>query len=96
MRQKTPSLPTLISLANYLDCNLDYLPDRTDNPISINKLKDDNDKELNELIYEVSSLPKEKRKLVDAFIKWLNSQKNIMFIPIFLILLIPILFLHFN
>ena len=68
--QKIPSVPTLISMGNYLNCNLDYLLDRTDNPININDLnKINNDKELNELIQTLSCLPKDKRQLVIAYVK---------------------------
>ena len=73
--QKIPSVPTLISIGDYLKCNLDYLLDRTDNPISVNDLdKVNKDKELNELIQIIASLPKEKRQLVIAYVKGiLNS-----------------------
>lgn len=71
---KIPSLPTLISLSNSLNCSIDFLIDRSDNPIrnednqSISK-----EKELNQLIQTIISLPKDKRSLVEAFIKGLNS-----------------------
>lgn len=56
--QKIPSLPTLISMGDYLNTNLDYLLDRTDNPININDLsKINNDKDLNQLIQNIVSLP---------------------------------------
>ena len=73
--QKIPSVPTLISMGDYLNCNLDYLLDRTNNPINVNDLnKINTDKELSELIQIISSLPKEKRQLVIAYVKGiLNS-----------------------
>lgn len=73
--QKIPSLPTLISVGDYLNCNLDYLLDRTNNPISINDIdKINNDEELSQLIQNISSLPKEKRQRVIDFVKGiLNS-----------------------
>ena len=73
--QKIPSLPTLISIGDYLNCNLDYLLDRTNNPININDLnKPEEDKELNQLFQSILSLPKEKRQLVIAYVKGiLNS-----------------------
>lgn len=73
--QKIPSLPTLISIGDYLNCNLDYLLDRTNNPININDLnKSEEDKELNQLFQSILSLPKEKRQLVIAYVKGiLNS-----------------------
>ena len=73
--QKIPSVPNLISMGDYLNCNLDYLLDRTNNPINVNDLnKINTDKELSELIQIISSLPKEKRQLVIAYVKGiLNS-----------------------
>lgn len=70
--QKIPSLPTLIGIADFLNCNIDYLLDRTDNPTKINDLeKLSNDSELNHLIQSVVSLPKDKQQLVGAYIKGL-------------------------
>lgn len=66
---KIPSLPTLISLADFLDCNLDYLIDRTDNPIKIDKI--DNlavNPELNILLNDIINLPKDKQELVNAYV----------------------------
>lgn len=73
--QKIPSLPTLISIGDYLNCNLDYLLDRTDNPITMNDLdKINSDIELNQLFQNIVSLPKEKQELVKAYVKGiLNS-----------------------
>ena len=62
-------------MGDYLNCNLDYLLDRTNNPINVNDLnKINTDKDLSELIQIISSLPKEKRQLVIAYVKGiLNS-----------------------
>src|SRR5574344_1430471 len=55
--QKIPSLPTLISIADYLNCNLDYLIDRTNNPIKISDLeKISNSEDTNQLIQNILSL----------------------------------------
>lgn len=70
--QKIPSIPTLISLADFLNCNLDYLLDRTDNPIKfkdINKIN--NNQELNQLLQNIVSLPSDKQQLVIAYVKGL-------------------------
>lgn len=32
--EKIPSAENLVKIANYFDCSIDYLLDRTDNPIS--------------------------------------------------------------
>ena len=70
--QKIPSIPTLISLADFLNCNLDYLLDRTDNPIkfkNINKIN--NNQEINQLLQNIVSLPSDKQQLVIAYVKGL-------------------------
>ena len=73
--QKIQSVPALISMGDFLNCNLDYLLDRTNNPINVNDLnKINTDKELSELVQIISSLPKEKRQLVISYVKGiLNS-----------------------
>ena len=69
---KIPSLPTLISMADFLNCNLDYLLDRTNNPIKINDIeKLSSNPELNQLIQNVISLPIDKQQLVIAYVKGL-------------------------
>jgi transcriptional regulator with XRE-family HTH domain len=70
--QKIPSVTTLISIANYLNCNIDFLLGRTNNPMKINELNNaySND-ELNLLIYNIASLPKDKQDLVEAYVKGL-------------------------
>ena len=69
---KIPSLPVLISIANYLNCNLDYLVWRTDNPIKIDDMsKSYNDKDLMLLLQNINSLPKDKQELVKAYVKGL-------------------------
>lgn len=72
---KLPSLMTLVSMADFLDCNIDYLLGRTDNPIKISEMdKVTDDSELNLLFHNISSLPKEKQQLVIAYVKGiLNS-----------------------
>lgn len=69
---KTPSLPTLISMADFLGCNLDYLLDRTSNPVKINDIeKLGGNPELNMLFSNIMFLPKDKRELVIAYVKGL-------------------------
>lgn len=69
---KIPSLPVLISIANYLNCNLDYLVGRADNPIKIDDMsKSYNDKDLMLLLQNINSLPKDKQELVKAYVKGL-------------------------
>lgn len=69
---KIPSLPTLVSIADYLDCNLDYLLNRTNNPLKVDDIKSiSNDDNLNQLLQNIMSLSKDKRELVSAFVKGL-------------------------
>jgi transcriptional regulator with XRE-family HTH domain len=68
--QKKPSLTTLINIANYLDCNIDFLLDRTDNPININSLnKLNTDKDLGLLFETIKSLPKSKQNRVTGYVR---------------------------
>ena len=70
--KKIPSLPTLINLAKYFNCSIDYLLDKTDNPY-VNEMEKDTDTELKQLFQNISSLDKDKRKLVDAYVKGLQN-----------------------
>ena len=70
--KKIPSLPTLISMADYLNCNIDYLLDRTNNPQKVDEINSlSKDDELNKLVNTISSLPKDKKELVNAYIQGL-------------------------
>ena len=70
--QRTPSLPTIISIADYLNTNIDYLLDRTNNPIPINELENlESNSELSLLFNSIKSLPHDKQKLVEAYVKGL-------------------------
>lgn len=72
---KTPSLPTLISIADFLNCNLDYLIGRTNNPISINEINTiSDDEDINLLIHNILSLPKDKQMLVIGFVHGILSK----------------------
>lgn len=74
--QKIPSLPTLISIADFLNVNIDYLLDRTDNPMKINDLKIlDGNKELSLLIKNIMELPETKQQLAMAYVKGLIDNK---------------------
>ncbi len=71
--QKIPSLTTLVSISNYLNCNLDFLLGRTNNPANIDEMGMTENKDLNLLFYNIKSLPKEKQDLVSAFVKGLMN-----------------------
>lgn len=71
-RERTPYLNTLISLAEFFNTSLDYLVDLTDNPIKVDDIDFINkDPELNQLIQNIMSLPKDKRELVIAYVRGL-------------------------
>lgn len=62
---KIPSVATLISLADFLQCNIDFLLDRTNNPTMINNLdKLTQNPELEQLFNNILSLPKDKQEVV--------------------------------
>ena len=70
--QKIPSLPTLVSMADYLNCNIDYLLDRTNNPIKIDDISSINkNEEVNQLFQNIMSLPNDKRNLVIGYVQGL-------------------------
>lgn len=74
--QKIPSLPTLISIADFLNVNIDYLLDRTDNPMKIDDLKMlDENKELSLLVKNIMELPEAKQQLVMAYVQGLIDNK---------------------
>ncbi len=74
--QKIPSLPTLISIADFLNVNIDYLLDRTDNPMKIDDLKMlDGNKELSLLVKNIMELPEAKQQLVIAYVQGLIDNK---------------------
>ena len=74
--QKIPSLPTLISIADFLNVNIDYLLDRTDNPMKIDDLKMlDGNKELSLLVKNIMELPEAKQQLVMAYVQGLIDNK---------------------
>ena len=71
-RERTPYLNTLISLAEFFNTTLDYLVDLTDNPIKVDDIDFINkDPELNQLMQNIMSLPKDKRELVIAYVRGL-------------------------
>lgn len=71
--QKIPSLTTLVSISNYLNCNIDFLLGRTNNPTNVDEIGMTENKDLNLLFYNIKNLPKEKQELVSAFVKGLMN-----------------------
>ena len=55
-----------------LNCNIDYLLDRTDNPININNIDIiSTNRDIKILMDNILALTDDKRKLVDAYVKGL-------------------------
>ncbi len=74
--QKIPSLTTLVSMANYLNCNIDFLIGRTNIPLRVDEVNSMWDDETNITIRNLIDLPKQKRELVDAYIKGLMNKEK--------------------
>lgn len=72
--QKLPSVTNLVSIANYLNCNIDFLLDRTNNPMKINEFDTWSD-DFNILIHNLKELPQDKLELAKAYIKALRDTK---------------------
>ena len=69
----SPSLPVLINLANFFNCNLDYLIGRTNTPTQLNNTKTE---ELSDIIHLIDSLNKDEQKIVDAFLQGIIKEKE--------------------
>lgn len=72
--QKLPSVTTLVSLADFLNCNIDFLLGRANNPSTIDSIEQaSSNPKLDLLIHNIRSLPENKQELVEAFVKGLMS-----------------------
>lgn len=69
----SPSLPVLINLANFFNCNIDYIIGRTNNPALYDNYRSD---EVNYIIYMLDYLTKEETKLVNTLIKSIINEKE--------------------
>lgn len=68
--QKIPSLTTLVSMANYLNCNTDFLIGRTDTPLRLEDV-DNYDEDVEMIIHSILELNVKQKHLVMAYIKGL-------------------------
>jgi transcriptional regulator with XRE-family HTH domain len=74
---KLPSITSLINLANSLDTSIDYLVDRTDNPMSIRKLTNPNmQSNINELTSNYEALTIINKEKLKAYLKGLLDSQN--------------------
>lgn len=70
IEDRLPSITTLVSMANYLKCNTDFLLGRTNNPEDIDTYSSSNPK-VDEIMFKLRKLPAHQIELVDAYIKGL-------------------------
>lgn len=68
-----PSLPVLINLANFFQCNIDYLIGRTNNPALYDNYKPN---EVNNIIHFIETLTKEEKEFVSALLKEISKRKE--------------------
>jgi len=73
--QKLPSITTLVSIADYLGCNLDYLIGRANNPELIDQYSVSNPG-MDELFFRIRRLPEVKVKMVLAYIEGLLDNEK--------------------
>jgi transcriptional regulator with XRE-family HTH domain len=75
---KLPSITSLVNLANSLDTSIDYLVDRTDNSISIDKFNNQSVKSnINELASNYEALTNINKEKLRSYLKGLlDSQSN--------------------
>ena len=74
--QKIPSLTTLISIANYLNTNIDFLIGRSKNPLRLEDIDKICDENINLIIQSLINLPKQKHELVFTYIKGLLDSET--------------------
>lgn len=71
-----PSKEILIKLANYLNCSIDYLLDRTDNP-NINKDKNSiEDENIENLIFRYNRLSDENKNKLEGCLLALEQEQK--------------------
>ncbi len=71
-----PSKEILIKLADYLNCSVDYLLGRTDNPI-VNKEKlSAEDEEIKNLIFRYNKLSNENKNKLEGCLLALEQEEN--------------------
>ena len=71
-----PSKEVLIKLADYLNCSVDYLLDRTDNP-NMNKNRiSNNDENIENLIFRYNRLSDENKTKLEGCLLALEQEQN--------------------
>lgn len=73
--QKLPSVTTLVSISNYLNCNTDFLLGRTNIPDTIDSLQvASSNPNLDLLLHNIKSLSEHQIELVSAYVKGLTNK----------------------
>lgn len=73
---RCPSVANLISMADYLNCNTDFLLGRTNNPEDIDTYSSSNPK-VDEIMHILRKLPEHQVELTAAYVKGLvDSRKD--------------------
>lgn len=71
-----PSSTVLIKLANYFNCSVDYLLDRTKNPKMNIEKQSIEDENIENLIFRFKKLSTENKNKLDGFLSALEQEDN--------------------
>ncbi|MBQ8234899.1 MAG: helix-turn-helix transcriptional regulator [Bacilli bacterium] len=71
-----PSKDILIKLANYLNCSVDYLLGRTDNPTVNREKKSNNDENIENLIFRYKRLSDENKNKLEGCLLALEQEQK--------------------
>lgn len=71
-----PSSTVLIKLANYFNCSVDYLLDRTENPKMNIEKQSIEDENIENLIFRFKKLSTENKNKLDGFLSALEQEDN--------------------
>ena len=71
-----PSSTVLIKLANYFNCSVDYLLDRTENPKMNIEKQSIEDEKIENLIFRFKKLSTENKNKLDGFLSALEQEDN--------------------
>lgn len=71
-----PSKDVLIKLADYLNCSVDYLLDRTTNPNMVENKKFDTNDKLENLIFRYNRLSEQNKNKLEGCLMILEQENN--------------------
>lgn len=70
-----PSKDILIRLADYFNCSVDYLLDRTDNPKINTKIVNKENEYIENLIFRIKKLSDDNKNKLEGYLKALEEEK---------------------